>query len=41
MERGAWWASWGHKESDTTERLSIVHGPHTLRKSRINVFAYT
>ena len=25
MERGAWWATyspWGHKESDTTERLS-------------------
>ena len=19
MERGAWWAPWGHKESDTTE----------------------
>jgi len=26
MHRGAWRASpWGHKESDTTERLSIAH----------------
>ena len=27
MDRGAWWAtysSWGHKESDTTERLSTA-----------------
>ena len=21
MDRGAWWATWGLKESDTTERL--------------------
>ena len=23
MDRGAWWTAWGHKESDTTEQLSI------------------
>ena len=24
MDRGAWWASpWGHKKSDTTERLTL------------------
>ena len=29
MNRGAWWATyspWGHKESDTTERLSTAQG---------------
>ena len=41
MERGVWWAPWGHKELDTTEQLSIVYGPHILRKFQINVFAYT
>ena len=27
MDRGAWWATvpWGHKESDTTERLTHTH----------------
>ena len=23
MARGAWWAPWGHKESDSTERLTF------------------
>ena len=23
MDRGAWWAPWGRKESDTTERLTL------------------
>ena len=23
MDRGAWWATWSHKESDMTERLSL------------------
>ena len=23
MDRGAWWAPWGHKESDTTERQAL------------------
>ena len=22
MDRGAWWAPWGHKESDMTEQLT-------------------
>ena len=25
MNKGAWWATWGHKEPDTTEQLSIAH----------------
>ena len=24
MDRGAWWAPWGHKEADTTEWLHIL-----------------
>ena len=23
MDRGAWWATWGHKESNMTERLKL------------------
>ena len=23
MDREAWWTAWGHKESDSTEQLSI------------------
>ena len=25
MDRGAWWAPWGHKELDMTELLSAAH----------------
>ena len=25
MDRGAWWAPWGHKELDMTELLSTAH----------------
>ena len=24
MDRGAWWAPWGRKESDTTDRLTFL-----------------
>ena len=25
MDRGAWQATWGHKESDTTEQLKFIY----------------
>ena len=33
MDRGAWWAysSWGHRESDTTERMSMLIEAHLQR----------
>ena len=24
MDRGAWWAPWGHKGLDTTEQLTVL-----------------
>ena len=28
------YSPWGHKESDTTERLSLIHSPCYVRKPR-------
>jgi len=36
MDRGAWWAtSWGHRESDTTERLTYTHGDKSGKNGEI------
>ena len=32
MDRGAWQASWGHRESDTAEQLSTQHTSYSLEK---------
>ena len=30
MDRGAWWATWGHKESDMTERTHTHTHTHGI-----------
>ena len=36
LDREAWWATvpWDHKESDTTEQLTLSHDPHITEQSK-------
>ena len=42
VDRGAWWASpWGHKESDTTERLTLTTSHNIALKSQLMGSAFS